>query len=120
QPETPTPLQRVVEAVTIPERKVDNTAVAQTPITQGVTNLQAAPDLSTFASTEEPAATKEEEPTKADKAKEIIEAKKSEAQFVNDLLTSRITAPRPLQEQEQQPVQPFGSFILDKARELGI
>lgn len=110
----PTPRQVAMDTVQMPERKIDNTQV-----TQRVSNFTKLPDFSTFTA-QEPK--KEQPKTKADEAKEALESKKNQMEFLKDLLASKIKPPK--QEEQQQmaspPVQPYGSFILNKAKEVGL
>lgn len=109
-----TVLQKAMDTVPAPTKKIDNTQV-----TQKVINFPKQADFPTFTGQPE-----EKQPitTKTDKAKEILESKKNEMQFLKDLLASKITIPKETTEQQpvSQPMQPYGSFILNKAKEVGV
>lgn len=109
-----------------PEAVVENT---QTIIDERI-NLYTPLELTTFVDESEVTMvpSKQEEPEKKEpkatqKAKQELEKKKAEERFLSDILSGGVRAeveqeqPAP---EAQQPVQPFGSFIIPKAQELGI
>lgn len=123
--ETP-PRSDVYRQAERPEAVVEST---QTIIDERI-NLYTPPELTTFVdeSGVTAAPSKQEEPEKKEpkatqKAKQELEKKKAEEKFLSDILSGRIKAESDttaVEQQPIQPVQPFGSFIIPKAQELGI
>lgn len=103
---------------------VDNTQVSTPtiptkilPITPQVTNLPNLPEISNLVKEE----SKESEPSAVQQAKESIQNKQNEERFLQDLLSNKLNIPQ--QQTQTRPVQqsqPFGSYILDKAKQLGV
>ena len=111
-----TPREVAMDTVQMPEKKIDNTQV-----TQKVINFPKQTNFPTFTGPKETKTTEKKE-TPTEVAKNTLEQKKSEQQFVKDILSGKAKPQeqKPQQQISQQPVQPYGSFILDKAKELGI